>query len=79
MRIVQVVLALLLCLYVAQDWHAGNPAFTVIPDLDVPFWFAIPLAAICATGSIADLLRHRPLRRQSSLHRGQPKRQQTRI
>jgi hypothetical protein len=59
MRIIQVVLALLLCLYVAKDWNAGNAAFTVVPGLDVPFWFAIPLAAICAVGSIVDLASHR--------------------
>ena len=55
MRIVQAVLALLLCLYVAQDWNAGKPAFTVVRGFDVPFWFAIPLAAICMVGALIDL------------------------
>lgn len=70
MKIVKVVLALLLCLYVAQDWNASNQFFMVVPGFDVPLWFAIPLAAIFMVGSIADLLRRRPLLRSSSLHRG---------
>ena len=55
MKIIQAVLTLLLCLYVAHDWNAGNASFTVVPGLDVSFWFAIPLAAICALGSVMDL------------------------
>ncbi len=56
MKIVQVVLALLLCLYVGQAWQQGHDAFAVIPGLDMPFWLAIPIAAIYAVGSAADLL-----------------------
>lgn len=57
MKLIQAVLALLLCLYVWQAWRQGLDTFPVIADLTVPFWLIIPVAVICAAGAVADLLR----------------------
>ena len=55
MKLIQLVLAILLCVYVGESWRLGEKTFTVVPGFDIPFWLAIPIAAICLIGSIKDL------------------------
>jgi len=57
MKLINVVIAIVLCFFVWEAISKGDSYVTVIDGFNMPLWIAIPIAAICAIAAIVDIFR----------------------